>query len=155
MRKERIEQYKQSIERGLNNELIEQYKKNSRIKFKSKNLTPKQQRVLRAYYMALTTGNTITKSIKKAKSYATFNEYLRHLRRFGLFIGKDYIEGTRDDGMEIADGGSASLEYYNTHYGDVSAEEKARVRSALEKYCHLDTISMVWMVDALEKLIKK
>jgi hypothetical protein len=64
------------------------------------------------------------------------------------------VEGKSYSGMEIADGGSASLEYYNTHYGDVSAEEKARVRKALEKYCHLDTISMVWMVDTLGEIVK-
>jgi hypothetical protein len=64
------------------------------------------------------------------------------------------VEGKSYEGMEIADGGSASLEYYNSHYGDVSVEEKVRVRKALEEYCHLDTISMVWMIDELEKLVK-
>lgn len=62
-------------------------------------------------------------------------------------VGKSY------EGMEIADGGSASLEYFNVTYKDGNGNRKEKVREALEKYCYLDTISMVWIVDKLSELI--
>jgi len=57
---------------------------------------------------------------------------------------------TSYEGMEIADGGTASLEYERVTFDKkVDEKEKQRVRNALEKYCQLDTQAMV---DVLEKL---
>ena len=53
-------------------------------------------------------------------------------------------------GMEIADGMTASIEYYNSHYEDIDAAKKSKVREDLLKYCGLDTEAMIWIVDKLK-----
>jgi len=60
--------------------------------------------------------------------------------------GKGYEE------MEIADGGQASVAFQTVTYGDVSEEERQKVRADLERYCALDTEGMIWIVDMLRKL---
>ena len=61
-------------------------------------------------------------------------------------------------GMEIDDGGDASIEYERVTYGDVDEEEKQKVREALEKYClivHPDIkISTVpfWVITLVAKI---
>lgn len=51
--------------------------------------------------------------------------------------------------LEIQDGGSASREYMRVTYGDVTDVEKRRVRESLERYCELDTMGMIWVLDTL------
>jgi len=53
-------------------------------------------------------------------------------------VGKDYSE------MEIGDGVTASVEFYNMTYGNGKD-----VRKALLKYCELDTLAEVWIVEKL------
>jgi hypothetical protein len=56
--------------------------------------------------------------------------------------------------MTIADGGVASAEYARITFAkDVGDKEKQEIRSALEKYCDLDTLGMVQIVDALKALL--
>jgi len=57
--------------------------------------------------------------------------------------------------MEISEGGTASIEYSRITFGeDVPEEERQRVRTALEKYCALDTKGMIEIVDGLKKLCR-
>lgn len=62
------------------------------------------------------------------------------------FTGKDY------SALAIGEGGTASLEFVRVTFSDVTAEERARVRSHLEEYCQLDTLAMVWLTDKLREL---
>lgn len=58
------------------------------------------------------------------------------------------------DNMEIADGGMASIEYCRVTFGkDVSEKERQRVRSALEKYCDLDTKGMIEILESLDNFV--
>jgi len=61
--------------------------------------------------------------------------------------GKNYKD------LDINSGTLASVSYFTSVYGDLSDEEKAKIRSDLLKYCKLDTEGMVWIVDELKKLI--
>ena len=61
--------------------------------------------------------------------------------------GKAYKE------LAIADGQLASMQFERVTYGEVSDEERDKVRSDLEKYCSLDTEGMIWIVDKLRELI--
>jgi uncharacterized membrane protein YebE (DUF533 family) len=45
------------------------------------------------------------------------------------------------------------LEFLRVHYGDVSEEERQRIRRQLETYCGRDTEGMVWIVGALKDLV--
>ena len=57
--------------------------------------------------------------------------------------------------LEIADGGTASNEYYRVTFGeDIDKKDRQRVRVALEKYCDLDTKGMIDILEQLKKLIE-
>jgi len=56
--------------------------------------------------------------------------------------------------MEINNGGDASIAYENVTYGNVSEKEKKKVRGALEKYCELDTLAEIKIIDRLMELVK-
>jgi hypothetical protein len=56
------------------------------------------------------------------------------------------------EGLEIADGEAASLRFMDMAFGNLSASEKAKIRKALETYCHQDTEGMIDILKALEKL---
>jgi hypothetical protein len=56
--------------------------------------------------------------------------------------------------MEINNGGDASIAYENVTYGDVSEKEKKKVREALEKYCALDTLAEIKIIDRLMEIVK-
>jgi hypothetical protein len=65
-----------------------------------------------------------------------------------LVPGMDY------DGLEIADGGTASsqLEAMLLHGDALPRKEKARVREALLRYCEMDTMAMVKLLSQLREL---
>jgi len=57
------------------------------------------------------------------------------------------------EGMEIADGGSASAEYVRVTFGKAASDERRQVYSALLKYCELDTHVMIDILAALKKIV--
>ena len=61
--------------------------------------------------------------------------------------GKGYGE------LDIHEGQSASIAFLTITYGEVSEEERQKVRSDLIKYCGLDTEGMIWIVEKLYDLI--
>jgi len=64
------------------------------------------------------------------------------------------ITGKSYKGMEIGDGGTASAEFFRITYQDCSDAEKKKARENLLKYCELDTLAEVMIVERLGKLIK-
>lgn len=62
-----------------------------------------------------------------------------------VLTGRSYAD------LEIQEGGQASLEFLRVHFGDVTEDERRKVRGQLERYCGQDTEGMVWIVDALRK----
>jgi len=59
------------------------------------------------------------------------------------------ITGKGYDGMNIDNGMEASICFEEITFGDVSEEERARVRRDLEEYCKLDTWAEVMIVEEL------
>jgi len=58
-------------------------------------------------------------------------------------------------GLEIAEGGTASVEYYRVTFDkSVDRADREAVRAALEKYCDLDTFGMIEIVKALNEIVK-
>jgi hypothetical protein len=55
------------------------------------------------------------------------------------------------DGLEISDGGTASLKYLSCIKGQVSQEQKESIFVELRKYCGLDTIAEVKLVSLLNQ----
>ena len=66
--------------------------------------------------------------------------------------GRPALTGRGYERLAIQEGGTASLEFLRVTHGDAVAEERQRVRRQLEEYCGLDTMGMIWIVDALRKL---
>jgi hypothetical protein len=62
------------------------------------------------------------------------------------------LTGKGYEGMEIADGGTASLEFLRVMMTLVSAPERERVRERLVEYCGRDTGGMVEIVEKLNSL---
>lgn len=63
------------------------------------------------------------------------------------------LTGRSYDGLEIREGGQASMEFLRVYFGDASEAERLEVRQQLERYCGLDTEGMIWIVDAVRGLI--
>jgi len=63
------------------------------------------------------------------------------------------ITGQGYDGLEIAEGATASLESMRVRFGDVPAAERQRVRQLLEVYCARNTEGMVWILKELRNLV--
>lgn len=66
------------------------------------------------------------------------------------------LTGKSYEGMDIANGGQASLKYLWIIHGDkdgkkASSEEVAKVRADLEKYCGMDTEAMIDVLDVLKR----
>jgi hypothetical protein len=64
------------------------------------------------------------------------------------------VTGKGYEGMSIARGDDASLAFLKLASGELSADERERLRADLEKYCGLDTEGMIWIVDVLRNLSK-
>jgi|SRR5687768_4572260 len=66
------------------------------------------------------------------------------------------LTGSGYEGMAIADGGTASQAFMRIAFGrgaeDEVVAEVLKVRGDLEAYCRLDTLAMVRILDALERL---
>ena len=46
-----------------------------------------------------------------------------------------------------------SLEFLRVTFGNVAEDERRKVREQLERYCGQDTEGMIWIVDALHRLV--
>jgi hypothetical protein len=69
------------------------------------------------------------------------------------------ITGKNYEGMEIAQGGDASRKYFQITHGYFdgkmpSEEEIKKFREALEKYCEMDTLAEVMILEKLRKIIQ-
>ncbi len=64
------------------------------------------------------------------------------------------LTGKGYEGLDIVEGGMASLEYARVTFDDnISQKERQRVYASLEKYCNLDTQGMVDLLNALRILV--
>ena len=53
-----------------------------------------------------------------------------------------------DDDLEIAQGGAATTAYARLQFEDNAPQERKSVQAALLRYCELDTLAMVMIVEA-------
>ncbi len=63
------------------------------------------------------------------------------------------VTGAGYQGLDIADGGAAMVEFERVVFGSVPAKEKQRVLDALRIYCRRDTEALVELLDALRALV--
>jgi len=83
--------------------------------------------------------------------------YYYHPAQSGRASLKNVLPALTEDSyksLNIADGGTASAEYFRATYDEsVPAEERKKIRQALIKYCDLDTRGMIDIIDALKAAI--
>ncbi len=64
------------------------------------------------------------------------------------------LTGKSYKGMEISGGSTASAEFFTMAYGECSEGERKRIRESLLKYCEMDTMAEVMIVEKLRELIE-
>jgi hypothetical protein len=52
------------------------------------------------------------------------------------------------DELVIAEGGAAATAYARLQFEDLNPESRQKIREALLRYCELDTLAMVMIVEA-------
>ncbi len=96
---------------------------------------------------------------RMADLYAVFrNFYYYHPKQKGSASIKyvlPALTGKSYEGMDISNGGDASLNYLYITHGKAGKEEVLKVRKDLEKYCSLDTEGMVWILEKLREITEK
>jgi hypothetical protein len=59
------------------------------------------------------------------------------------------VEGVLDaEELEIAEGGAAAMAFGRLQFEDLSDQDRKRIKNALLRYCELDTLAMVMIVEA-------
>ncbi len=67
-------------------------------------------------------------------------------------LAKDLLpEGASEDSV-IAEGGAAATAYSRLQFEKLSDQERSRIKSALLRYCELDTLAMVMVVQAWKEM---
>ena len=61
------------------------------------------------------------------------------------------LTGRSYEGLEIADGQTASRRFCDLAFGNLKETEKKAIRRALEVYCHQDTDGMIDIIGALKR----
>jgi hypothetical protein len=63
-------------------------------------------------------------------------------------LGEDG-EGILDaEELEIAEGGAAAMAFGRLQFEDLTDQDRKRIKNALLRYCELDTLAMVMIVEA-------
>jgi hypothetical protein len=71
------------------------------------------------------------------------------LKEYGsALIGETVLSGEDPDELVIAEGGAAATAYARLQFEDMSSDSRQKIRDALLRYCELDTLAMVMIVEA-------
>jgi len=63
-------------------------------------------------------------------------------------LGEEGVDTLAAEDMEIAEGGAAATAYARLQFEDLSGTDRASIESALLRYCELDTLAMVMIIEA-------
>ncbi len=77
------------------------------------------------------------------------------LREYGSdLIGEEVLPGEDPDELVIAEGGAAATAHSRLQFEDISIESRAKINAALLRYCELDTLAMVMIVQGWKNFLK-
>ena len=68
-------------------------------------------------------------------------------------LGEEVRAGEDPDVMAITEGGAAATAYARLQFEDVDDLERRMIREALLRYCELDTLAMVMIVQAWQEAV--
>jgi hypothetical protein len=83
---------------------------------------------------------------------AVFGPEFKDLDDILFRFEQDKTESVEDDGISINQGGLAMMAYNYTQFAHLKNEAREKIREALLKYCELDTLAMVMIVEGLMEL---
>ena len=63
------------------------------------------------------------------------------------------LTGKGYEQLAIQEGDTASREFLRVTFSEVPEAERQRVRGQLEAYCGQDTEGMIWIIEALRRLV--
>lgn len=90
--------------------------------------------------------------IETAADGAASDPYAK-LKQIAIDLISEEITGAEGNVSVIAEGGAAATAYARLQFEDLSKETRARIRAALLRYCELDTLAMVMIVQAWRGMI--
>lgn len=77
------------------------------------------------------------------------------LADYGSDLLGEKVEGNDDpDDLVIAEGGAAATAYARLQFEDMKQETRVKINAALLRYCELDTLAMVMIVQGWRNLIR-
>lgn len=85
--------------------------------------------------------------IEPAADGAASDPYAK-LKQISQDLISDEIRNAEGDVSVIAEGGAAATAYARLQFEDLNEQTRARIRAALLRYCELDTLAMVMIVQA-------
>jgi hypothetical protein len=68
-------------------------------------------------------------------------------------LGEGLMPGEDPDVLAITEGGAAATAYARLQFEDVDEVERRMIREALLRYCELDTLAMVMIVQAWQEAV--
>ena len=79
-----------------------------------------------------------------------------HPKQLGSASLKSVLPALTDlsyNDLEIAEGNTASLKFIESAFGNISNEERQRIRADLLTYCGQDTEGLIWIVARLKEIV--
>ena len=68
------------------------------------------------------------------------------------FLGENYDDDDKDE-TGVSGGGAAAYAYLRLHSGHLSTKQIQTLKSSLLRYCELDTLAMVMIVQAWQNFL--
>ena len=82
------------------------------------------------------------------------NDLLQLLRDLGAqLLGEEVRPGEDPDELAISEGGAAATAYARLKFETLSPESRVKLERALLRYCELDTLAMVMVVQGWRKAL--
>jgi hypothetical protein len=83
----------------------------------------------------------------KATPQGSITDPYEQLRQLGSeLLGEEVTEGEDPDDLVIAEGGAAATAYQRLQMESLSDATREKIKNALLRYCELDTLAMVMVV---------
>ena len=70
-------------------------------------------------------------------------------------MGEKLLHGEDPDDLVIAEGGAATTAYARLQFETLNPDTRSKINEALLRYCELDTLAMVMIVQGWRSLICK
>ena len=91
----------------------------------------------------------------KADESGDLIEPYERLRAYAAeMLGEEVPKGEDPDSLVIAEGGAAATAYSRLQFEELSADARKRIQEGLLRYCELDTLAMVMIVEGWREMVR-